>query len=100
MVCYRVTQHLQAFRRLMDDQRIPGFWGIIGRVEALEERGEGRGANVMPRSNILVKEENGREQMMGDSFGVESWNNDSWLSTTVGRQGLQYFSLYPWSFIM
>ena len=67
----------------MDDQRIPGFWGIIGRVEALEERGEGRGANVMP-SNILVKEENGREQMMGDGFGVESWNNDLWLSTTVG----------------
>ena len=38
----------------------------------------------MRRSNILVEEENGREQMMGDGFGVESWNNDLWLSTTIG----------------
>ena len=54
----------------------------------------------MRRSNILVEEENGREQMMGDGFGVESWNNDLGLSTTIGRLGLQPFSLYSWSFII
>ena len=27
--------------------------------------------------------------MMGDGFGVELWNNDLWLLTTVGRLGLQ-----------
>ena len=42
-------------------------------IERLAVREEGRGANVMPRSNIFAEEENGREQqMMG--YGLWGWN--------------------------